>query len=162
MCNTDFTMPHDSIEELAPTVGLTQLQFAELFGADWSQSSGPMSHDFDSDPSGGYDAEVTPWHISGEPPLLMIRVFHHGVFLAVPHGSWSSVSRLEYQPSHQVYLPRADFATGRAEAVVYTQRLRRKRAIRYCTFCHRPTPPELRFGDDVCMGCASRWYAVIH
>lgn len=154
--------PRYATAELAERLEMPLLEFAELFGAGWVENEGPVRHDYDSDPSGGDGMPVTPWMIAGEPPQLMIRVFHHGVFVAEPEGQWRHGSHgLEYHPGMQRYLARDDFAT-RGQETVAEMLKRRQRTFRYCRFCRHPTPPELRFEKEVCMGCATEWYGVVY
>jgi len=84
----DLPYDDDRTADLAAVLGMPDEEFARIFGAGRRESDGPVWHDFDSDPSGGLEAEVTPWFIAGDPPQLMARVFYHGVLLAIPEGSW--------------------------------------------------------------------------
>ena len=158
----DVEPQQDRGDELAETLGVPVLEFAELFGADWIENEGPVSHDYDSDPSGGEGWDVTPWMISGAPPQLMIRVFAHGVFLAVPAAAWRDIGHgLEYRAGRPQYLSVADLSTDGPSLVAKLLR-RRRSSFRYCCFCRRSTPPETRFADDVCMACATGWYGVVY
>ncbi|GAA2147107.1 hypothetical protein GCM10009844_24000 [Nocardioides koreensis] len=158
----DDEMAQDRTGELAEILGMPARDFAELFGAGWTENDGPVWHDYDSDPSGGGGLPVTPWMIAGDPPQLMIRVFHHGVFLAQPEGEWRHGSHgLEYRPGLQRYLPSDEFGTRGPEMIGELLR-RRRRTFRYCRFCRGLTPPELRIDKDVCMGCGTEWYGVVY
>lgn len=146
--------------QLADTLAMPVTRFIEIFGAPWVENWATPWHDFDSDPSGGLGGEVTPWHIAGDPPQLMVRVFHHGVFIAAPHGVWSGVAELEYQPRDQVYVGADDLPT-RGTEVVKSLLTSRRRSFRYCRYCLRSTPPEERVADDTCNGCASRHEGIV-
>lgn len=76
----------DRTEDLVVVLDLPAEEFAEWFRAGWTENHGPMSHDLDAYPSGGFDGDVTPWFNLGAPPQLMIRVFDHGVYVAAPEG----------------------------------------------------------------------------
>lgn len=149
----DETDRPDDTERLATRLGLPPLEFADVFGAHWHENPGPVHHDYDSDPSGGEGWPVTPWHVSGEPPQLMCRVFEGRLFLARPEGVWSGGTHgLVHQPRDEVHL----HVEQLDEARVVVRRLlaARRRSFRYCRYCRRPTPPELRLAEDVCMGCS--------
>lgn len=151
----------DHTGELAKTLGLSDLAFADLFGANWRAAPGPQWHDYDSDPSGGEGIPATPWMLAGDPPHLMVRVFHHGVFLAVPEGDWSGGSHgLIYRPGEERYLSKREFE--HATAHVAQMLCIRREEFRYCRYCREHTPPELRRQDDVCMGCATAWRGLVY
>lgn len=152
----------DHTADLAAVLGLSAAEFARTFGADWRGSPGPTPHDFDADPSGALGADVTPWHVGGDPAQLMMRVFAHGVFLALPEGTWAGGTHdLRYWPGRQQYIPRDEIATAETETAVRDLLRRRRSTFRYCRYCRQPTPPELQTGDS-CMGCASAWENVVY
>lgn len=158
----DVEKPRDRTHELADTLGMSALEFAELFGAGWAENEAEPWHDFDGDPSGGGGMPATPWMIAGTPPQLMIRVFHHGVFLAEPAGEWRQGTHgLEYQPRRQQYLARQEL-DSRGRASVDELLRHRRRSFSHCRFCRERTSPELRVEKDVCMGCAAVWLGVVY
>lgn len=148
----------DATTELAATLGLEPAEFARLFGTGWSAlPTDDMGHDFDMDPSGGLGMDVTPWHIAGDPPVLMLRAFSHGVFLARPEAYWRHGTHgLAYRERDMAYLSRKDVGIDRVEAVVRPLLHRRRRTMRYCSYCRNQTPPEELVGD-ACPGCARSW-----
>lgn len=151
----------DHTAELAGVLGLPASTFARTFGAQWHAAPGPTPHDFDSDPSGGLEAEVTPWFLGGSPPQLMARVFDHGIFLATPEGSWAGGTHtLVYRPAEQRYLAADELDTPTVEQLVRDLLRRRRSTFRYCRYCRRPTPPELRV-EDCCIECAGVWEGVV-
>lgn len=152
----------DHTDDLAETLGLPAARFARVFGAGWQPAPGEAPHDFDSDPSGGSGADVTPWYVAGHPPQLMARVFGHGLFLAIPEGSWAAGTHdLVYWPAHQAYVPAPEVETPAVEQLVRGLLRRRRSGFRYCRYCRRVTPSELRVGDS-CMGCAGAWEGIVY
>lgn len=151
----------DHTVELAEQLGIDLDRFLEIFGADWRESPEPPSHDYDADPTGGEGFPVTPWHIAGEPPQLMIRVFDHGVFPSRPQGFWAGGTHdLRYQPSDHIYVARHEIDREGLDTVRRLLRSRRS-AFRYCAHCRGITTPEARL-DDLCFGCASAWRGVVY
>ena len=159
MGELDYT---DRTADLAAVLGVSPTTFARVFGAGWRVAPGPPPHDFDSDPSGGLEAQATPWHLGGAPAQLMVRVFGHGVFLAMPDGSFAGGTHdLRYWPLDQRYIAREEIETAETETAVRDLLRRRRASFRYCRYCRRPTPPELLTGDS-CMGCAFAWDGVVY
>lgn len=139
--------------ELAEIQGVEVEEFQEMFGGRWVLNLGPIWHDYDADPSGGEGYPVTPWHIQGDPPQLMIRVFQHGVFLARPEGTWmQGMHILEYSARDEAYLARHEMSPDRAAALVGPILRRRRRTFRWCPICRGHTPPELSM-NETCMRC---------
>jgi hypothetical protein len=157
MCDDDRR--EDNTEDLAATLGMTPEAFAEVFGARWRKVDGPVMHDFDLDPDGDWPGEATTWMIAGEPPLLMLWVFGHGVFIARPVGRWDR-NELVYDPTDRVYVP--SFRVG-DDAPDIIQRLitARRRTLRWCRYCRTPFGPERMLGD-VCMGCGTAWLGIVY
>ncbi|WP_435771420.1 hypothetical protein [Nocardioides sp. SYSU DS0651] len=151
----------DESEHLADVLGISTAEFVELFGAMWRRSPTEPWHDYDSDPSGGEDCLTTPWHIAGDPVQLMLRVFHHGVFIGLPTAVRRGVHELDYHAREQQYL-RVDELEQLAPAVVKRVLTARRRSFRYCRYCREATAPEHRFSDDTCQGCASTWHGVVY
>ena len=154
--------PSETTDALAAVLGIEVGAFADVFGAGWLEESGPVAHDFDADPSGGGGYPVTPWHIAGNPPQLMLRVFPHGVFVARPEGVWRHGTHgLGYEPSQQEYVAGQEVLT-RGPDVVRRLLSARRRTFRYCRYCYDRVPPERRIDDDLCMGCATAWHGVVY
>ncbi len=158
---SELEEPQDRTRELALRMGMSALELAELFGVGWVENVVPVDHAVETDPYDGADFPLTPWMIAGEPPQLMMRVLDHGVFLAEPRGRWLGVHPLEYEPSRRQFVSYHELATqGRTVASELVRR--RRRRFRYCRFCRRSTPPELRDFPDTCMGCAEAWLGLVH
>lgn len=148
--------------KLAAILGLPTDEFVHVLGGTWVESREPPGHDFDADISGGLGLDVTPWHIAGEPPQLMIRVFHHGAFMASPQGSWSAgPGMLTYHPSNETYVGAPELLT-RGVDVVKRLLNGRRRSFRYCRYCLNSYPPEERLTADTCYGCATHFEGVIY
>lgn len=165
--DADGSVAQDAIDDLAARLGWEPRDLADVIGAGWRLSGHAPAHDFDADPSGGLDPDdlvpldVTPWHVAGDPPQLMVRVFAHGVFLARPEGVWTGGTHgLEHQPGLPVYVPVDELADRGAEVVREIVAARR-RSFRWCRYCRRPQAPETRMEPDVCHGCASAWHGVV-
>ena len=149
-----------SIEhELADQLGLDVTTFVETFGAGWSEAE--VMHDFDADPSGGWESPFGPWYVAGRPAQLMLRVSHETIELAVPQGEWYGVASLTLRPRHVVSLTRP-FGSAACEAVVEDLLAVRRSSLSFCRYCRSLTPPEGRQAPDVCMGCASQWLGVVY
>lgn len=146
---------------LAAILALAETDFVEIFGAAWGEDPNVAPHDYDLDPSGGLEADATPWHIAGQPAQLMIRVFEHGVFVATPHGVWSGPAAMAYEPRRQEYIGREDLTVTGA-AIVRKLLTSRRRSFQYCRYCFASTPPESRFSDNTCHGCASLHQGVVY
>lgn len=150
----------DVTVDLAARLGIPVDAFIDVFGAGWRLEPAAPWHDYDADPSGGFGIEPTPWHLGGSPVQVMIRVFHHGVFVARPDGVWEGGTHgLVYRPDRQRYASAADIDLAR-ELVGDAVRSRR-RSFTYCRYCWVATPPELRVSVDTCMACASRWEGAV-
>lgn len=79
-------------KRLADALETDEVSFVEMFGAGWREV--PTVRDFDADPSGEFDDLYGPWHVSGDPAQLMLRVALTDLELATPGGagwgtSWS-------------------------------------------------------------------------
>ena len=149
-----------SIEhELADQLGLDVTAFVETFDAGWCEAE--VMHDFDADPSGGWESPFGPWYVAGRPAQLMLRVSHETIDLAVPHGEWYGVASLTLRPGHVVSLTRP--ASSAACAAVIEDLLgERRSSLFFCRYCRSLTPPEYQHDPDVCMGCASQWLGIVY
>lgn len=148
----------DCTEELASVLGIPISDFARIFGVDWSESPEAPLHDYDADPSGGIEGPVTPWHLAGEPVQLMIRVFPHGVFLAIPDSDWARETGDRYCPTHQQHVPVHEIDTHATAVLVADLLWRRRSTFRYCDYCRVAKAPEQRYDDRACcLMCAARW-----
>jgi hypothetical protein len=158
----DETDQTDRTAELASVLGLSALAFARLFGTGWGEPPGHVTQDFDSEPPDGLKPEATPWFLSGESPQLMIRVFDHGVFLARPEGSSSAGTHdLVYRPADGRNFGLHELGAPEAKEHVRDLLRRRRSTFRYCRYCRRVTPAELRIGDS-CMECATAWEGIVY
>lgn len=72
----------DSEVRLAAALGTDEASFVEAFGAGWRDV--PTPHDYDSNPSGEFEGLYGPWHASGDPAQLMLRVMDDDLQLAAP------------------------------------------------------------------------------
>ncbi len=130
-----------SIEhELADQLGLDVTAFVETFGAGWSEAE--VMHDFDADPSGGWESPFGPWYVAGRPAQLMLRVSHETIDLAVPHGEWYGVASLTLRPRHVVSLTRPA-GSAACEAVVRTSGRAALQPV-LLPLLPKPDPPEYR------------------
>ena len=152
----------DRSPELAARLGMSTDEFVHLFGAGWTEIHSLPSHDFDADPSGGLEGDVTPWMISGRPPQLMIRVFDYWVHLARPVGSWDGPGGLEYRPAGLVSISRPDFEDPHLHDTIKDLEQRRRKEFRYCGMCREAKAPEERMTATLCYGCASAWEGVVY
>ncbi|QIX27267.1 hypothetical protein ncot_12150 [Nocardioides sp. JQ2195] len=141
----------DRSEELADRIGLPIDVWDELFGRGWRLNDSEPWHDYDSDPSGGEGHPVTPWHLKGDPPQLMLRVFHHGIFIARPAGLRRDDGRVEFHESAQEYVAFEQLAHQGPEIVKWMLTSRR-RQFRWCPQCWTHTPPE-EWAADRCVRC---------
>jgi hypothetical protein len=148
--------------ELAARVMLATDEFIELFGTGWRRSA-PHDYDYDADPSGGLSGPSEPWYVAGEPPQLMLRPHSDALDLAIPHGRWTRGTHgLAYEPDSQRTIWLRDWNSTVVSDVVAYLLKRRRRTFRYCRYCKRQTPPELRAEIDVCMGCAGSVLGVVY
>jgi hypothetical protein len=148
--------------ELAARVMLATDEFIELFGTGWRRSA-PHDYDYDADPSGGLSGLSEPWYVAGEPPQLMLRPHSDALDLAIPHGRWTRGTHgLAYEPDSQRTIWLRDWNSTVVSDVVAYLLKRRRRTFRYCRYCKRQTPPELRAEIDVCMGCAGSVLGVVY
>lgn len=137
---------------LAGRLGLDVMAFVEAFGAGWELADTGE----DRLPSPDVDGD---WHVTGEPPQLMLRVDGPGeAVVARPVGRWCGPGRLSYAPTdpHRLVRDPADDSATIAALV-----RARRASFRYCVLCRRLTPPEYREGAE-CMGCQSRWRGVVY
>ena len=151
--------PPSTEHELADQLGLDVTTFVETFGAGWSEAE--VLHDFDADPSGGWESPFGPWYVAGRPAQLMLRVSHETIDLAVPHGEWYGVASLTLRPGHVVSLTRPAGSAACA-AVVEDLLGERRSSLFFCRYCRSLTPPEYQHDPDVCMGCASQWLGIVY
>lgn len=142
----------DHTPQLAETLGMGVEEFELLLGACWELDDGPISHDFDSDPSGGAGHDVTPWHVQGVPAQLMARVFGHGVFLALPRARFDGPAPAGFEPAEQVYIAVHEME-DEAPPAVRRILTRRRRSFRWCARCRHVTALEYMVGDR-CPGCS--------
>jgi len=152
----------DRSPDLAARLGMPTDEFVHLFGAGWTEIGSPPAHDFDADPSGGLEGDVTPWMISGRPPQLMIRVFDYWVHLARPVGSWDGPGCLEYRPADLVSIDRNDFDGPSMQNMIRYLEQRRRKQFRYCGMCREIKAPEERMAPTLCYGCATAWEGVVY
>lgn len=142
----------DETEALAATLMMEPGEFARLFGAEWRPV--PLFW-----VGGDVDVLAGPWWVGGDPPQLMLRAEDRGVSVAKPVGFWSG-HELGYRPVDPQFVGLADLRAPETAALLRRLVLSRRRGFRWCRYCRRPTPPELRV-DEVCMGCASTWDGIV-
>ena len=152
----------DQSPELAARLGMSVDDFVAVFGAGWTEVEGTPWHDFDADPSGGLEADVTPWMISGRPPQLMIRVFDSWVHVARPVGTWSGPGELRYHAADRISFDRWQLDDPRTSRAIKDLERRRRREFRYCAYCREAKAPEERMAPTLCYGCASTWHGVVY
>lgn len=148
-------LPVDRTPVLADRLGVPVDVFSDLFGGRWVVAGGPVGHDFDADPSGGEGHPVTPWHVTGRPVQLMIRVFGGHCFLARPEGRWAGGTLdLVWDPRDEVHLGYDDVTRPAIVRAVVAELVRsRRRRLRWCGRCREQHGPETMLGP-VCHGCA--------
>lgn len=158
----------DLTDDLAATLGVEAGHLAGLIGAGWRVNPSEPWTDYDADPTGGLDPDdlvphdVTPWHITGEPPQLMVRVFPHGVFLARPEGVWAHGSHgLEHHPLELQYVASSELAE-RAPEIVRSLLEARRHTFRWCRYCRHQRAPENLLEPDACHGCGTSWFGVVY
>jgi hypothetical protein len=149
-----------SDEHLAASFGASVQDFVEVFGGGWRRLDDGF-HDFDADPTGGEESWAGPWHVSGEPPQLMLRLVDDRSYeLALVRGQWLG-HRLVLRPHEEQFMRLEDWRTGPVAIVIEALLKRRRRSFRYCRCCRSLTPPEFLFDKDACMGCAVTYFGVV-
>ncbi|WP_299053771.1 hypothetical protein [uncultured Nocardioides sp.] len=145
----------DRTPALAERLGVDVDWFLELFGGPWYDAGSPALHDFDGDPSGGDGYPVTPWHVTGRPVQLMVRVFTGHCFLARPEGRWAGGTHdLVWEEHDQVHLTYDDLRREEiVRPVVAGLVSSRRRRLRWCERCREQQGPETMLGA-LCHGCA--------
>ena len=142
-------------EMFAQHLGVTFEEFIEVFGLGWQEVAVPPHFLLDPmDFDGLVDDDHGTWHITGEPPQLMMRVAGRGIEVAVPRGEWRSPNALVLVPVNIAAL--ADTCVLDASTPHVLNELLRKRrsTFRYCRYCRSLTPPEMREARNVCYPCA--------
>lgn len=140
--------------EIAALLGWTAREVVESLGGGWRRHRGE---------AGDLDLRPVEWFIAGHPAQLMLAIGRDEVGLTVPEGRWQGASELHYVPvdSCLVWM-RHDELRDRGAQEVRTMQARRRRALRWCRYCRRLTPPEERAAPDQCYGCASVWDGAVY
>lgn len=162
----------DRTDELADRLGREPREVADAVGTHWRRHHlaprdvelvrGWVAHE---DPrlrelAHALD-EQTDWFVAGDPALVMLGLRGADAVVARPVGEWlHGTHGLAYLPGVVAVVDAQHLTTlgGQVDAVVAS----RRRSLRMCRYCRRLVPPEHRFAQDVCHGCASAWFGTVY
>jgi hypothetical protein len=141
--------PSPVVDELAHAGDFAPREFVELFGAEWHLPAGPVRH----------EQPVT--YVIGDPWQLAAVISADGLSLGKPRAQWDGVAQKVLDVAEQVPV---DGSMPIADLRQIAQRLlrSRRRSFTWCRYCARQIPPEDRYSQNICHGCASIWYGVVY
>jgi hypothetical protein len=94
---------------------------------------------------------------------IVVRVTETSIEVRLPTMVWQGGA---YDPVVTTRpwrtLPMAELTDDALSKVFEEGKMTRKEKFVPCRFCGVPTPPEHRFGEDVCHGCASKHFGIVY